>query len=67
MLRANFNKNRGLEANSWGERLWYLNGLSHRENGPAYEGRRGYKEWWLDGIQYTKFRHNAELIKRGLK
>lgn len=28
---------------------WYLNGLLHRDNGPAKEYANGYKEWYQYG------------------
>ena len=34
-----------------GTKIWYLNGERHREDGPAYEGIRNNKEWWLNGEQ----------------
>ena len=30
---------------------WFLNNLRHREDGPAFIGIHGYKEWWLHGVQ----------------
>ena len=36
--------------NSQGTIEWRLpNGLFHREDGPAYEGVSGTKEWWVNG------------------
>ena len=32
-----------------GEKLWYLNGNLHREDGPAVEWPDGQKEWFLKG------------------
>ncbi len=31
-------------------RIWLKNGSRHREDGPAYIGLSGYKQWWLNGI-----------------
>jgi len=28
---------------------WYLNGVPHREDGPAVEYANGTKSWWLNG------------------
>jgi hypothetical protein len=28
---------------------WWLNGVLHREDGPAIEWANGSKEWWLNG------------------
>ena len=32
-----------------GSKHWYLNGKSHREDGPALELANGDKEWYLNG------------------
>ena len=32
-----------------GSKAWYLNGVRHREDGPAYEGADGSKWWYLNG------------------
>ncbi len=32
-----------------GTKQWFLNGLRHREDGPAVEGADGRKEWYLNG------------------
>ena len=37
-----------------GNKHWYLNGLLHREDGPAIEFANGSKEWWLDGYQHRE-------------
>ena len=31
-----------------GNKFWYLNGKSHRTDGPAIEYSNGHKEWYLD-------------------
>lgn len=31
-----------------GNKLWYLNGELHREDGPAVECADEYREWWLN-------------------
>ena len=33
----------------YGSKSWFLNGLLHRENGPAVEYDNGDKEWYLNG------------------
>jgi len=33
----------------WGNRVWYLNGERHREDGPALETAAGGKAWYLNG------------------
>jgi hypothetical protein len=38
-----------------GDKHWYINGQRHREDGPATEyPDAGYKEWWVNDIQYTE-------------
>lgn len=39
-----------------GHESWCKNGLLHRLDGPAIIGNKnnGYKEWWIDGVEYTK-------------
>ena len=32
-----------------GDKHWWLNGLRHREDGPAVEFADGHKEWYLNG------------------
>jgi hypothetical protein len=32
-----------------GDKFWHLNGLRHREDGPAFEGANGSMYWYLDG------------------
>ena len=32
-----------------GDKDWFLNGLRHREDGPAVERSNGYKAWCLNG------------------
>jgi hypothetical protein len=34
-----------------GDRLWYRNGLLHREDGPAIERKDGIKAFWINGKQ----------------
>ena len=31
-----------------GNKFWYLNGVRHRENGPAIEYSNGNKQWYLN-------------------
>ncbi|NDB85117.1 MAG: hypothetical protein EB127_20815 [Alphaproteobacteria bacterium] len=37
-----------------GNKEWYLNGLYHREDGPAFEGFAGGKAWYLNGYLHRK-------------
>ena len=35
-----------------GTKEWYVDGLRHRLDGPAYERTNGYKEWWVNGLRH---------------
>jgi hypothetical protein len=37
-----------------GTKAWYLNGLRHREDGPAAEYTNGNKFWYLNGKQHRE-------------
>jgi hypothetical protein len=37
-----------------GDKVWYLNGRLHREDGPACEWADGDKEWYLNGEKVTE-------------
>ena len=37
-----------------GDREWRLNGIRHREDGPAVEHTDGYKSWWLNGERHRE-------------
>jgi hypothetical protein len=37
-----------------GTKKWYLNGLLHREDGPAVEWSNGYKSWYLNGLLHRE-------------
>jgi hypothetical protein len=37
-----------------GPKFWYLNGVLHREDGPAIEYTNGGKEWWINGKEITE-------------
>ena len=43
-----------------GDKLWYLNGKLHREDGPANEGDDGSKYWYLNDEEYTE----EEFLKK---
>jgi hypothetical protein len=34
-----------------GSKVWWINGLKHREDGPAVEGG-GYKAWYINGKRH---------------
>lgn len=44
-----------------GRKEWHKDGNFHREDGPAYIGKDGYKEWWLDGKCIWRSRNNWDL------
>jgi hypothetical protein len=33
----------------YGNKIWYLNGHLHREDGPAIENANGDKSWYING------------------
>jgi hypothetical protein len=35
-------------------KVWSLNGVRHREDGPAVEYTSGTKEWWLNGVLHRE-------------
>jgi len=37
-----------------GTKVWYLNGVHHREDGPAIERVSGINEWYLNGNSVTE-------------
>ena len=37
-----------------GDKAWFLNGLKHREDGPAIEWADGNKAWFLNGLQHRE-------------
>jgi hypothetical protein len=43
------NKQSILEIDGRGNKFWKLNGLFHREDGPAIEYADGTKQWWSNG------------------
>ena len=38
-----------VKVNDYGTKAWWLNGLLHREDGPAVEDSDGNKSWYLNG------------------
>lgn len=48
--------------------MWYNEKEQlHREDGPAIESKGGYKEWFLNGKNYSKEKHKTEVYKRNLE
>ena len=46
-----------------GNKIWYLNGKYHREDGPAIERADGTKYWFLNGKELTEAEFNKKLKK----
>ena len=44
-----------------GDKVWYLNGKFHREDGPACEYTNGNKHWYLDGKRHREDGPACEL------
>jgi hypothetical protein len=44
-----------------GTTLWRLDGLIHREDGPAATGASGKKTWFLNGQQMTEAQHKERM------
>jgi len=51
--------------NVWanGDKVWYLNGKLHREDGPAREYADGTKAWYLNGKKVTEEEHKRRTSK----
>jgi hypothetical protein len=41
-----------IDVDSCGTKIFRLDGVMHREDGPAYEHRNGFKEWWFNGKRH---------------
>jgi len=44
----------GMITDGYGNKIWYLNGKKHRENGPTCEYADGHKEWWVNGKRHRE-------------
>ena len=49
--------------NTFGTKYWYLNGLLHREDGPAAEYWNGTKRWRLNGKDLFSEKDYLEALK----
>jgi hypothetical protein len=38
--------------NDYGSKYWRVNGILHREDGPAVEYMSGGRDWWIDGKRH---------------
>lgn len=47
-------KRDGLNIFPNGDKYWYLNGLRHREGGPAVEHANGYQEWRINDLLHRE-------------
>ena len=57
----------GLTTDRCGNKYWYKNGKSHREDGPAIETKNGtYFEYWLDGKKLN-FPNDIRLTKEQME
>ena len=45
-----------------GSKEWYLDGLTHREDGPAVEYLNGYKQWYIHG-NWIDCKDNQEFLR----
>ena len=54
-----------LKAQNWGtgDKVWYLNGNFHREDGPAIEWANGDKSWYLNGEWLSEAEFNQRKPK----
>ena len=52
--RGQLHRDNGPAIDSDGCRYWYINGQRSRRDGPAVILPGGYKEFWIDGVKYTK-------------
>ena len=46
-----------------GDKVWYLKGKRHREDGPAIERADGDKCWYLNGKEVTEDEHKKRTFK----
>lgn len=47
-----------------GEKVWYLNGYSHREDGPAVIYHNGDEYWYLNGYLYPSEKDYWVALKK---
>ena len=52
--RINMYKEYVIKVYTNGDKYWYLNGISHREDGPAIELSNGSKYWFLNDKKYSE-------------
>ncbi len=47
-------RDNGPAIDSDGARYWFVHGVQHRSDGPAVDLPGGYREYWLNGVKYTR-------------
>ena len=55
-----------IKENFKGDKFWHLNGVLHREDGPACEYSSGDKYWYLNDKLYTEsgyYKKIEEMVK----
>jgi hypothetical protein len=50
-----------------GTKIYFKNGLRHREDGPAVIYHNGYVEYFLNGISISEKKYEQEVIKLKLE
>jgi len=49
-----------------GTKTWKLNGLLHREDGPAIIWANGYKSWFINGIHYSEQKFLSYILPNSI-
>jgi len=57
----------GMIKDAYGNKVWYLNGKKHREDGPAIEYADGDKSWYLKGKYHREDGPALDWPKEGEK
>jgi hypothetical protein len=58
MLKMN-----GLFIDQFGNKEYYLNGVLHRTDGPAFESNNQNQEFWINGIEFCEECYWKEIKK----
>ena len=53
----------GLVIDEHGNKSWWLNGVLHREDGPAVEWVNGHRSWWINGIQVQRIKIKKSALQ----
>lgn len=46
--------------------MWFINGLLHREDGPAVIKSNGTIEWWINGEKFERTGPNTKSARNFL-